>query len=163
LYGRNWDSYYYNGWQYNTNVYSNHRTYEPKNNNNTNNIKSKPESKDISIAFNFLYHIGSSVYVGCAATTVTNLVLPRMRGMAGAFFILTLSMIGLALGPYTLGRLADFFESQALSAGDAMQTAMGLILFILIIPSFTLFMAAKNLKEDEESVIERARALGEDI
>jgi hypothetical protein len=40
---------------------------------------------------------------------------------------------------------------------------MGLILFILIIPSFTLFMAAKNLKEDEESVIERARALGEDI
>ena len=75
------------------------------------------ESKDISIAFNFLYHIGSSVYVGCAATTVTNLVLPRMRGMAGAFFILTLSMIGLALGPYTLGRLADFFESQALSAG----------------------------------------------
>jgi MFS family permease len=121
------------------------------------------ESKDISIAFNFLYHIGSSVYVGWAATTVTNLVLPRMRGMAGAFFILTLSMIGLALGPYTLGRLADFFESQALSAGDAMQTAMGLILFILIIPSFTLFMAAKNLKEDEESVIERARALGEDI
>ena len=121
------------------------------------------ESKDTSIAFNFLYHIGSSVYVGCAATTVTNLVLPRMRGMAGAFFILTLSMIGLALGPYTLGRLADFFEYQGSSAGDAMQTAMGLILFILIIPSFTLFMAAKNLKEDEESVIERARALGEDI
>jgi len=86
-----------------------------------------------------------------------------MRGMAGAFFILTLSMIGLALGPYTLGRLADFFEYQGSSAGDAMQTAMGLILFILIIPSFTLFMAAKNLKEDEESVIERARALGEDI
>tara|TARA_R110000824_G_scaffold156437_1_gene329589 strand:+ start:907 stop:1248 length:342 start_codon:yes stop_codon:yes gene_type:complete len=48
LYGRNFNSYYYNGWQYNTNVYSNYRTYEPKNNNNTNNIKSKPESKDIS-------------------------------------------------------------------------------------------------------------------
>ena len=50
LYGRNWDSYYYNGWQYNTNVYSNHRTYEPKNNidNSNNNIKPKYESKDIS-------------------------------------------------------------------------------------------------------------------
>lgn len=44
LYGRNWDSYYYNGWQYNTNVYSNYKTYEPKNNT----IKSKYESKDIS-------------------------------------------------------------------------------------------------------------------
>ena len=62
--------------------------------------------------FNFIYHIGSSVYVGCAATTVTNLVLPRMRAMAGAFFILTLSMIGLALGPYTLGRISDLFEYQ---------------------------------------------------
>ena len=45
-----WDSYYYNGWQYNTNVYSNYRTYEPKNNidNSNNNIKPKYESKDIS-------------------------------------------------------------------------------------------------------------------
>ena len=44
IYGRNWDSYYYNRWQYNTNVYSNYKTYEPK----TNTIKSKYESKDIS-------------------------------------------------------------------------------------------------------------------
>jgi len=40
---------------------------------------------------------------------------------------------------------------------------MGLILFILIIPSITLFLAVKHLKADEESVLERARALGEDI
>jgi MFS family permease len=122
------------------------------------------ESKETSIVFNFIYHIGSSVYVGCAATTVTNLVLPRMRAMAGAFFILTLSMIGLALGPYTLGRISDFFEkSQGYSAADSMQTAMSLILFILIIPTVTLFLAARNLKADEESVVERARALGENI
>ena len=121
------------------------------------------ESKNISLIFNFIYHIGSSVYVGCAATTVTNLVLPRMRAMAGAFFILTLSMIGLALGPYTLGRISDAFESQGYAAGDAMQTSMALILIILIIPSIALFLAAKNLKKDEESVTERARALGEII
>ena len=102
--------------------------------------------------FNFIYHIGSSVYVGCAATTVTNLVLPRMRAMAGAFFILTLSMIGLALGPYTLGRISDLFEYQGYAPGEAMQTSMALILFILLIPSAALFMAAKHLKEDEESV-----------
>ena len=121
------------------------------------------ESRNLSIAFNFFYHIGSAVYVGCAATTVTNLVLPRMRAMAGAFFILTLSMIGLALGPYTLGRISDLFESQGYAAGEAMQTSMGLILFILIIPSITLFLAVKHLKADEESVLERARALGENI
>ena len=121
------------------------------------------ESKNISLLFNFIYHIGSSVYVGCAATTVTNLVLPRMRAMAGAFFILTLSMIGLALGPYTLGRISDLYEFQGYAPGDAMQTSMALILLILLIPSVALFMAAKNLKKDEESVTERARALGESI
>jgi len=121
------------------------------------------ESKNISLLFNFIYHVGSSVYVGCAATTVTNLVLPRMRAMAGAFFILTLSMIGLALGPYTLGRISDLYEFQGYAPGDAMQTSMALILLILLIPSVALFMAAKNLKKDEESVTERARALGESI
>ena len=121
------------------------------------------ESKNVSLLFNFIYHIGSSVYVGCAATTVTNLVLPRMRAMAGAFFILTLSMIGLALGPYTLGRISDLYEFQGYTPGDAMQTSMALILLILLIPSVALFMAAKNLKKDEESVTERARALGESI
>ena len=44
-YGNFYDSYYYNGWRYNTNVYSNHKTYE-SNNNNNNNYKS--EQKDIS-------------------------------------------------------------------------------------------------------------------
>lgn len=119
------------------------------------------DSKNMSLLFNFIYHIGSSVYVGCAATTVTNLVLPRMRAMAGAFFILTLSMIGLALGPYTLGRISDLFELQGYAPGDAMQTSMALILTILLIPSITLFLAAKHLKADEESVMDRAKALGE--
>ena len=121
------------------------------------------ESTNTSIVFNFIYHIGSSVYVGCAATTVTNLVLPRMRAMSGAFFILTLSMVGLALGPYTLGRISDLFESQGYLPGDAMQTSMALILLILIIPTITLFMAVKHLKEDEESVTQRAKELGENI
>lgn len=38
-YGNIYDSYYYNGWKYNTNVYSNHKTY-------SGNINNK--SKDIS-------------------------------------------------------------------------------------------------------------------
>jgi hypothetical protein len=44
-----------------------------------------------------------------------------------------------------------------------MQTSMALILFILLIPTITLFLAVKHLKADEESVSERAQALGESI
>ena len=42
-----YDSYYYNGWRYNTNVYSNHKTYDSNSSNNSNN-SFKSESKDIS-------------------------------------------------------------------------------------------------------------------
>ena len=62
-----------------------------------------------------------------------------------------------------MGRISDLFEYQGYAPGDAMQTSMALILFILLIPSITLFMAVKHLKKDEESVSERARALGETI
>ena len=55
----------------------------------------------------------------------------------------------------------SLFETQGYTAGDAMQTSMALILIILIIPSIFLFLAAKNLKADEESVVERANKLGE--
>ena len=72
-------------------------------------------------------------------------------------------MIGLALGPYSLGRISDMFEFQGYAPGEAMQTSMALILFILIIPTVTLFLAVKHLKKDEETVTERARALGENI
>ena len=40
-------------------------------------------------------------------------------------------MIGLALGPYTLGRISDLYEFQGYAPGDAMQTSMALILLIL--------------------------------
>ena len=69
----------------------------------------------------------------------------------------------MALGPYTLGRISDLFEYQGYAPGDAMQTSMALILFILLIPTITLFLAVKHLKADEESVSERAQALGESI
>jgi hypothetical protein len=37
------------------------------------------------------------------------------------------SMIGLALGPYTLGRISDMFEYQGYPPKKAMQTSMVLI------------------------------------
>ena len=48
LYGRNWDTYYYNNWQYNGNIYSNNRTYEYNTKSTNDTYKSKGETKDIS-------------------------------------------------------------------------------------------------------------------
>lgn len=46
-YGNIYDSYYYNGWRYNTNVFSNNKLYK-SNNDSKNSLDIKYESKDIS-------------------------------------------------------------------------------------------------------------------
>jgi len=103
------------------------------------------------------------MWVGLAATTVSDLVLPRMRAIAGAFYLLVLSMIGLALGPYTVGKISDVFQLQGQSEGDALRLAFTVALVFLVIPLVTFVLASRYLPEDESSKIDRARELGEII
>ena len=42
-------------------------------------------------------------------TTANDLVMPRMRAVAGAWFLLMNTIIGLALGPYLIGKVSDLF------------------------------------------------------
>lgn len=46
-----------------------------------------------------------SAWSGAAIATVNDLVLPRMRATAGATFLLGMTLIGLALGPYLTGKV----------------------------------------------------------
>ena len=118
---------------------------------------------NLSLVWNFLYHLVSASYLGCAASTVTDLVLPRMRGMAAAFFILTLSMIGLELGPYTVGQLSDVFFAQGMTSGDGLRLSMALVLIVLIIPVIFISIACFNLEQEEDNLLSKARSLGEEI
>src|SRR5260370_21292243 len=43
---------------------------------------------------------------GSVGAAIQDCVLPRMRGTAGAIFVLAISMLGLALGPYATGKVA---------------------------------------------------------
>ena len=126
---------------------------------------------NISFTWKFFYHIFSTAWLGCAASTVTELVLPRMRAVASAFFILMLSMIGLALGPYLAGMVSDIYTVQFLADGllkstseaIALKQSLALTLIVLIIPIMLLSIACRYLKKDEENLYDKARALGEPI
>ena len=83
--------------------------------------------------------------------------------MAAAFFILTLSMIGLALGPYTVGQLSDVFFAQGMTSGDGLRLSMALVLIVLIIPVIFISIACFNLKQEEDNLLNKARSLGEEI
>ena len=104
---------------------------------------------------NPLAHVFSAMWVGAAVATLQDVVLPRMRGTAGATYILGTTMVGLALGPYFAGQMADMFQS----------LRMG-VFSLFIVPPFTvaaLWIAGRGLAEIEATKVERAREVGEPI
>jgi hypothetical protein len=100
-------------------------------------------------------HIFASAWVGAAVATLQDLVLPRMRGTAGATYILGTTMVGLALGPYFAGKVSSL--TQDLQLGIAA---------LYVMPPLTvlgLWFGGRHIAELEATKVERARAAGEPI
>ncbi len=113
------------------------------------------DSRTTAYVLNFLLAVTGSIWLGGAGSTVADLVLPRMRAVATAAYILMLTFIGLALGPYTIGRMSVAF-------GD-LRTAMLIGLLANIVAALLLLLASRRLAHDEDTRVERARAAGEPI
>ena len=110
---------------------------------------------------NFAYHIPMSMWVGIPPTVAADLVMPRMRAVAGAYYLLMNTFIGLALGPYVIGQLSDSFASAGMSAGDSLRTAIALALGLFAVTLVLLLLAVKYLPGDERSRLQRAKQHGE--
>jgi MFS family permease len=97
----------------------------------------------------------ASCALGSAAAATQDLVLPRMRGTATAAFFIGTTLIGLALGPYLAGRIADIYDS----------ISTGILSLLLSLPiALGCALAAYRLVPRAEATREdRARAAGEPI
>ena len=119
----------------------------------------------MTVPFAYLMNValalGTYMWIGPAATTVNDLVMPRMRATASAFYILTVTFVGLALGPYTIGRLSDALEAGGQTDAEALRSAMLLALLAILAMVALLLLACRHLERDEASRLERARAAGE--
>ena len=89
----------------------------------------------------------ATVYVGSCIAMVHALVNIRMRAVSSAIFFLILNIIGLGLGPFSVGILSDLLEP---SLGvESLRYAM-----VIIVPTVTLWAAfhflraAKYLRKD---------------
>jgi MFS family permease len=104
------------------------------------------------LLFNIPLAFGS-MYVGIAAATTQDLVLPRMRGAATATYFIGTTLLGLGLGPYFTGAVSK-------ATGDL---GTGVLSLLLMAPlTLTcLYLVYRKLPQAEASRIDRARAAGE--
>jgi MFS family permease len=96
----------------------------------------------------------TAMWIGPGASTLQDLVLPRMRGTCGAIYLLTVTFMGLALGPYTIGQLSGAFD-------DDLVPAILIALCVTLAAVVLLLMAMRHLPEDQATTVSRARAAGE--
>ncbi len=95
----------------------------------------------------------SSLWVGSAVAAYQDFVLPRMRGIVGATYILGSTMVGLALGPYVTGKVATLTGSLSL----------GIFALLAAIPValIALWVASRSTARTEATKFARAAAVGE--
>ena len=111
------------------------------------------QSTTLGFVLAFPVILASSLWIGPGASTVQDLVLPRMRGSASAAYLLVVTFVGLALGPYTVGRLSA-------ALGD-LRLALLCALGAGVVGSALLLLAARHIAHDEATRVERARTAGE--
>ncbi len=121
------------------------------------------DSPWVAYACSFAFSIFSPMWIGAATSTVNDLVMPRMRALASAYYVLMNTFIGLALGPYLMGQVSDFYIKAGWAAGEALRQAMLLGLGMLLVSLVFLIAALRYLRADEDSRLDRARALGEPV
>ncbi len=105
------------------------------------------ESTTLALALNIPLSMASSMWIGVGASTVQDLVLPRMRATASAAYLLVVTFVGLAMGPYTIGQLSDAFGLRTALLWGLAANAGALM---------CIFVASRHIERDERSLTERA-------
>jgi MFS family permease len=121
------------------------------------------DSLALAYFLNFAYHIPAAMWVSIAPTTANDLVMPRMRAVAGAWFLLMNTIIGLALGPYLMGKASDLFTLAGADPAEALTDAIACGQAMFLVTAVLLYLAMRHLPRDEANRLERASALGESV
>jgi MFS family permease len=97
--------------------------------------------------------VSTGLWAGGAVSTIQDLVLPRMRGTASAAYLLLVTLVGLALGPFAIGRLSVGLGDLRAAMCCGLVAYVGALVFLVI--------ALRGFARDESTLRDRARAAGE--
>lgn len=103
-----------------------------------------------------IYSLILTLWLPPAYALMLGLVLPRMRGITFSTYMIIQTLLGLGIGPYAVGIVADRnggVLSQAIISVNAVVPLLVLALLVVL----------ARYKRDEASILDRARAGGEAI
>jgi hypothetical protein len=123
----------------------------------------RSENLVAAYVFNFIFQLFSPFWIGSAIALANELVMPRMRATASAYYILAVTFIGLALGPYAMGQISDRLLKAGHSSGESLGLAMQWGLLPYALAFVFLWLSSRHVERDETSRLDRARALGEPV
>lgn len=106
------------------------------------------DDRTYALGYFTVAQIFAALWLPAGGSTVQDLVLPHMRARASAIFLLSVTIAGLALGPYVVGRLSDLWGSLRLAYMAA--TVSNLVAFVFFL------MASRTIARDEETRETRA-------
>lgn len=106
------------------------------------------ENTTLIVAAMIPSQILSALYLGPCIATCHNLVSPGMRAMASAILYFVLNLIGLGLGPLTVGILSDLFAEPF--GENNLRYAMATALTIGFLGIYFLWMGSRTLNRDLE-------------
>lgn len=104
----------------------------------------------MALMFNYMLSFFSTTWVGTAPSMTSELVSPHRRATAGSIYILINTFIGLALGPYCMGKMSDFFQSIGQSDAEALGNSL-VVSCLILLASFTFaLLSIRHYRASEE-------------
>jgi len=100
----------------------------------------------LALTYLFFATVCGALYLGPVIATTHTLVSPSMRALSSAILFLILNLIGLGLGPLTVGVLSDLFHASY--GSDSLRYAISIVSLVGLLAMGCFFWAAKYLPKD---------------
>ncbi len=119
-------------------------------------VYSAPDSDSFFWRF-VLYSLILTMWLPPLYAAMFDLVLPRMRGMTISLYLISYTIVGLGVGPYAVGMLADRYGGDF---GMAIKT-----INLVVAPAIVVLLVilALRIRHDDARILTRAQAAGEPL
>ncbi|MDP3852463.1 MFS transporter [Phenylobacterium sp.] len=107
-----------------------------------------PASLELSLALVLPAVLANGLTFGPAFAAVQSVVRPEVRATAAAVLLFLVNIIGLGLGPLTIGVLSDLL-AQHLGAEAGLRWSMALMASMMLVAACLFGLAARTIRQDE--------------